>query len=64
MKTAISGITTARKKSATAKSPARKSAPAVRPGGRNGAADERFLKSLTPDTRRLVRALWKLHGVA
>ena len=38
--------------------------PTIKREVRNGAADESFLKTLTPDTRRLVRALWKLHSAA
>lgn len=66
MKSAINSIA-AEKKSA-ARSAAVKRTPSVKngisQGVRKGAADESFLKTLTPDTRRLVRALWKLHGVA
>lgn len=66
MKSAITSVV-AEKKSAT-RSAAVKRTPSVKNGikhgGRNGAADEHFLKTLTPDTRRLVRALWKLHSAA
>ena len=66
MKSAINSIS-AGKKSA-ARSAAVKSTPSVKNGikqdNRDGAADENFLKTLTPDTRRLVRALWKLHSAA
>ena len=58
MKTATNIITKPSKKAVAPKTPHSKN------GGKNGASDEMFVRTLTPDTRRLVRALWKLHGTA
>ena len=58
MKTATSILTKTAKKAVAPKTPH------SRNGGKNGASDETFVRTLTPDTRRLVRALWKLHGTA
>ena len=65
MKSAINSSAAEKKsaaRSAAKRTPSVKNG--IRQGVRKGAADESFLKTLTPDTRRLVRALWKLHGVA
>ncbi len=66
MKSAITSVVGGKK--SAARSTAVKRTPSVKNGikreVRNGAADESFLKTLTPDTRRLVRALWKLHSAA
>ena len=58
MKTATSILTKPAKKAVAPKTPHSKNS------GKNCMSDETFVKTLTPDTRRLVRALWKLHGTA